>query len=112
MCDGCAHRSCQSAGGVSVAEALKYAANAKGDQEATPLTRVQASRPSDVAWAGGGRTADAGELGEERRRGGGVYVSIVLAARNDGHEGNFILRFNKSFHYLYIFVDRIVLIST
>ena len=100
--------------GVSVAEASTHAATLEGYQVATPLTGAEASKAleADMASGGGGRAADPGDLREEMRPGGGVYVSIVLAARNDGHEGNFILRFNKSFHYIYIFVDRIVLIST
>ena len=102
--------------GVSVAEASKHAATLQGYQVATPLTGAEASKPkaleADMASGGGGRAADPGDLREEMRPGGGVYVSIVLAARNDGHEGNFILRFNKSIHYICIFVDRIVLLST
>ena len=105
--------------GVSVAEASKHAANPEGYQVATPLTGAEASKAkaleADMASGRGGRAAGEagpGDLREEMRPGVGVYVSIVLAARNDGHEGNFILRFNKSFHYIYIFVDRIVLIST
>ena len=104
--------------GVSVAEASKHAANPEGYQVATPLTGAEASKAkaleADMASGRGGRAADPGDLflREEMRPGGGVYVSIVLAARNDGHEGNFILRFNKSIHYICIFVDRIVLLST
>ena len=44
---------------------------------------------------GGGRKVRAGQDGEEE-----VYVSIILSARNDGHEGNFMLRLQTSLDQL------------
>ena len=49
----------------------------------------------------GGESAHGGTASSHGHHGGGtisgeVYVSIILAARNDGHEGNFMLRLQTS----------------
>ena len=56
-----------------------------------------ASADAGSGGVGGGKTVAAGQGGQEEEE---VYVSFILSARNDGHEGNFMLRLQTSLDQL------------
>jgi hypothetical protein len=85
--------------GAGGAEACRAGARVGGQGDGGDAGRAASGAEAEQTAGGGSRegvhpAAGGGE------RGGEVYVSIVLAARNDGHEGNFMTRLQTSLDQL------------
>jgi len=81
--------------GAGEAEACRVEGRGDGGDTGRTASGAEAERTARDGSREGARPAAGGE-GRE----GEVYVSIVLAARNDGHEGNFMTRLQTSLDQL------------